>query len=199
MSQLVIRQASPLPAPSPAAVGRAALGALAALLLYCWSPAAPETPVATPAASRPRLNVDPISGKLLDRIEGAAPPASDAPAQMLTRYGFFNIAGVDEPPMATAPVQRKSAAVKPPRAAPPKTDAAGRKPAPTAKSAAPEPAAEAPREPQSRENENGWSRWSPDALAARAPAMGRDLAKSVVAGAGSASRALIDRLPAPGL
>lgn len=189
MSQFVLRQAYPVP--SPAVAARAALGALGALALCAALLRAPETP----EASAPRLNVDPISGKLLDRIDGlAAPAASDSPARTAPRDALVSFAPAADP----SPVARKTVAVKPARAAPAKSEAAGRKPS-AEKPAAPAPDAGARQEPQARENESWWSRWSPGALTTRAPAMGRDLTNSVVAGAGSVGRALIDRLPAPGL
>jgi hypothetical protein len=177
-------------------------GLITALLLSYWTPAVrlvPQPRESTDLAladSPAPLNVDPISGKLLDRIEGAGEVARPAPTPILTYYGV----GVESAPDAlaqTPPVQLRSTPAKASRTAAPKAKDAVQKLPQAAHPAALE-STEPPPPTNSEEGESWMSKFSPAGLTARVAPFGRDLASGLAAKAGGAVRALADKLGAFG-
>jgi cell wall-associated NlpC family hydrolase len=187
MPQRLIQQTALLAAILRSIFSNTVAGLITAVLLGYWMPmermaeAPPEQ-----ARESARVNIDPVSGKLLDRIEGAAAAAVASPSlsPILTQYGFI-LASAEES-AATAPVKPKTAPQKPARTAPTKTNEAVQKTAPATVSVGPE-LADAPPAPSAEDSESWISRFSPARLTAR-------VASGVASKAVGAGRAVADRL-----
>ena len=91
MPQRLIQQTALLAAILRSIFSNTVAGLITAVLLGYWMPIErmAETPLEQ-AQESARVNIDPVSGKLLDRIEGAAAAAVVRPSlsPILTQYGF---------------------------------------------------------------------------------------------------------------
>jgi hypothetical protein len=187
MPQRLIQQTALLAAILRSIFSNTVAGLITAVLLGYWMPMErmAEAPLEQ-AQESARVNIDPVSGKLLDRIEGAAAAAVARPSlsPILTQYRFI-LASAEESP-ANAPVKARPAPQKPARTAATKTNEAVQKTAPATVPAGPE-LADAPPAPSAEDSESWISRFSPARLTAR-------VASGVASKAVGAGRAVADRL-----
>jgi hypothetical protein len=196
MSQRLLQQTALVAALFRSIFSNTVAGLITALLLGYWMPIERMVEQAAPKTGSAQLNVDPVSGKLLDRIEGAAAAlvSRSAPGPILTQIGFATPAAGDAP-VASTPVRSKAAPAKPGRAAAPKASEAGQKTAQAALPEGPE-LTDAPQpQPQKAEESESWmSKFSPANLTAHVAPMGREIASGVASKAVGAGRAVADRL-----
>jgi hypothetical protein len=188
MPQRLIQQTALLAAILRSIFSNTVAGLITAVLLGYWMPMErmAEAPLEQ-AQESARVNIDPVSGKLLHRIEGAAAAAVVRPSlsPILTQYGF-TLASAEESPTANVPVKPRLASQKPGRPAAAKTIEAVQKTAPATVPAGPE-LADAPPAPSAEDSESWISRFSPARLTAR-------VASGVASKAVGAGRAVADRL-----
>jgi hypothetical protein len=209
MPQTLVQPTALLAAITRSVLSNTIAGLITAVLLGYWMPmersteSVPEQAVAALAGEPARVNVDPVSGKLLDRIEGAMVASVGRPvlSPILTLYGF-KLASSHDAPAAAGASQVKSAPMRAGRPVSPKiNEASGEKPVRPTVPAGPElsDAPPAPQQAAEPEESASWARkLSPARLTDRI-AMGRDLAVGVASKAAGAGRAVIDRLAALGL
>lgn len=197
MSQRLLQQTALLAALFRSVFSNTVAGLITALLLGYWMPIERMAEQAAPKTETARLNVDPVSGKLLDRIDGAAAALASrpAPGPILMQIGFAG-PSVGEAPVAMEPVRSRAAPAKPGRMAAPKAAEAGPKAAQAAAIAEGPELSDAPQpQPQKTEESESWmSRFSPANLTARVAPMGREIASGVASKAAGAGRAVADRL-----
>lgn len=197
MSQRLLQQTALLAALFRSVFSNTVAGLITALLLGYWMPIERMAEQAAPKTESARLNVDPVSGKLLDRIDGAAAALASrpAPGPILMQIGFAG-PSVGEAPVAMEPVRSRAAPAKPGRMAAPKAAEAGPKTAQAAAIAEGPELSDAPQpQPQKTEESESWmSRFSPANLTARVAPMGREIASGVASKAAGAGRAVADRL-----
>ncbi|GLI94881.1 hypothetical protein [Methylocystis echinoides] len=197
MSQRLLQQTALLAALFRSVFSNTVAGLITALLLGYWMPIERMAEQAAPRTESARLNVDPVSGKLLDRIDGAAAALASrpAPGPILMQIGFAG-PSVGDAPVAMEPVRSRAAPAKPGRMAAPKAADAGPKTAQVAAIAEGPELSDAPQpQPQKTEESESWmSRFSPANLTARVAPMGREIASGVASKAAGAGRAVADRL-----
>ncbi len=208
MPQSLVQPTAFLAAITRSVFSNTVAGLITAVLLGYWMPvernteSVSEQAVAAIAGEPARVNVDPVSGKLLDRIEGAMAASVTRPvlSPILTLYGL-KLASPHDAPAAAGAGQAKSAPVRAVRPVSPKIIEASEKPVRPAVPAGPElvDAPPAPQQAAEPEESGSWMRkLSPARLTDRI-AVGRDLAVGVASKAAGAGRAVIDRLAALGL
>ncbi|MGE5387794.1 MAG: hypothetical protein ACM3NE_02795, partial [Hyphomicrobiales bacterium] len=115
MPQHLVQQTALLAAILRSIFSNTVAGLITAVLLGYWMPMErmAEAPLEQAQESAP-VNIDPVSGKLLDRIEGAAaaPVVRPSLSPILTQYGF-TLASAEESPTANVPVKPRLASQKP--------------------------------------------------------------------------------------
>jgi hypothetical protein len=195
MSQRLLQQTALLAALFRSVFSNTVAGLITALLLGYWMPIERMAEQAAPRTEAARLNVDPVSGKLLDRIDGAAAALASrpAPGPILMQIGFA-APSVGDAPVAMEPVKSRAAPAKPGRMAAPKAAEAGPKTAQAAAIAEGPELSDAPQPQKTEESESWMSRFSPASLTARVAPMGREIASGVASKAAGAGRAVADRL-----
>jgi hypothetical protein len=166
-------------------------GLISAVLLGYW---APIDRLAPPRQEQPErsapLNIDPISGKLLDRIEGAAKPVARPERPILSQYGFLLSSG-DDAPAAMGPVRPRPASARPARPAAQKPGEVREnvmQPSPAEKLEVADAG-----QPASAGSESWMDRLAPARLTSRVAPIG-ELASGVASRAARAGRAVADRL-----
>lgn len=193
MPHRLIQQTALLAAVLRSIFSNTVAGLITAVLLGYWMPIERLAQPATDVAEESSRHVDPVSGKWLDRIEGAASASAVRPTlgPILTRYSLSLPS--DDAPAASGPLKARPASVRPPRSAAPKAADAPKTIATAAVPAGPE-LADAPQAQSVEESDSWMSRWSPAKLTARVAPIGRDLASGVASKAVGAGRAVADRL-----